>query len=222
MRTTKYTREVLEPVVKSSRTLAEVMRKLGLQVTGGNYRYISLRIRRSGVDTSHFWGKTSATIKALPEHELAELVRTCTSFAQMLSKLELPIEGRPHRDITARVRAMGCDTSHFTGPGWSRGETWKTNDSLARGRQKRRLTDDEVFVENSPVYQGKALTPRLLALGWPYACAWCGISQWRGNALVLHVDHANGIPNDNRLINLRLLCPNCHSQTETYSNRRRD
>jgi 5-methylcytosine-specific restriction endonuclease McrA len=39
--------------------------------------------------------------------------------------------------------------------------------------------------------------------------------------LVLHIDHINGINNDNRLSNLRLLCPNCHSQTATYCNRRR-
>ena len=51
MRSTKYTREVLEPVVKSSRSLAEVMRKLGLRTTGGNYRYINSRIRLAALDT---------------------------------------------------------------------------------------------------------------------------------------------------------------------------
>ena len=59
MRSTKYTREVLEPVVRSSPSLAEVMRKLGLQATGGNHRNIKLRIRHSGLDTSHFKGKVS-------------------------------------------------------------------------------------------------------------------------------------------------------------------
>ncbi len=45
--------------------------------------------------------------------------------------------------------------------------------------------------------------------------------DWRGKRLVLHVDHVNGINNDNRLPNLRFLCPNCHSQTPTFGNRRR-
>lgn len=62
---------------------------------------------------------------------------------------------------------------------------------------------------------------RLMALGRVYACEWCGLDEWRGLRLVLHVDHAHGINNDNRLPNLRFLCPNCHSQTPTYSNRRR-
>jgi hypothetical protein len=55
----------------------------------------------------------------------------------------------------------------------------------------------------------------------PYRCAWCDIAAWRGQTLVLHLDHINGVSNDNRLANLRWLCPNCHSQTDTYCNRRR-
>jgi len=47
-------------------------------------------------------------------------------------------------------------------------------------------------------------------------CDQCGISEWRGKPLMAHIDHINGIRNDHRLENLRMLCPNCHSQTETY------
>jgi 5-methylcytosine-specific restriction endonuclease McrA len=47
-------------------------------------------------------------------------------------------------------------------------------------------------------------------------CFECGLTHWRGRKLSLHIDHINGVNNDHRLENLRLLCPNCHSQTETY------
>ena len=56
--------------------------------------------------------------------------------------------------------------------------------------------------------------------GWKeYKCEICGISEWQGKELSLQLDHINGINNDNRIENLRLLCPNCHSQTETFSGR---
>lgn len=48
------------------------------------------------------------------------------------------------------------------------------------------------------------------------SCSTCGISEWCGRPLICHLDHINGVNNDNRLENLRMLCPNCHSQTETY------
>jgi Zn finger protein HypA/HybF involved in hydrogenase expression len=50
-----------------------------------------------------------------------------------------------------------------------------------------------------------------------YKCSECNVKTWNGKILSLHLDHINGINSDNRLENLRFLCPNCHSQTETYT-----
>ena len=51
----------------------------------------------------------------------------------------------------------------------------------------------------------------------PYECNECSISEWNGKQLALHLDHINGKNSDHRLENLRFLCPNCHSQTQTYT-----
>lgn len=61
---------------------------------------------------------------------------------------------------------------------------------------------------------------RLLRSGLkPPRCEQCGIDQWRGSPIALELHHVNGDGNDNRLQNLRLLCPNCHSQTENWGGR---
>ena len=87
---------------------------------------------------------------------------------------------------------------------------------VKRNRAATRKLED-VLVENSE-YQQSHLKRRLLASGiLKNECATCGQGpEWMGRPLVMVLDHVNGIPNDNRIDNLRLLCPNCNSQTATY------
>ena len=56
-----------------------------------------------------------------------------------------------------------------------------------------------------------------------FKCSKCNNEgEWFGEKLVLQLDHINGISNDNRIENLRFLCPNCHTQTETYSSKNKN
>jgi HNH endonuclease len=52
-------------------------------------------------------------------------------------------------------------------------------------------------------------------------CERCGLSEWRGKPLAVALHHANGNGMDNRIENLVMLCPNCHSQTENFAGRGR-
>ena len=84
-----------------------------------------------------------------------------------------------------------------------------------------RLTNEQVFCENGTCNR-KYIKKRLLKQKiLEYKCEDCGIKDtYNGKPISLQLDHKNGINNDNRVCNLRLLCPNCHSQTPTYAGKR--
>jgi 5-methylcytosine-specific restriction endonuclease McrA len=106
---------------------------------------------------------------------------------------------------------LGLDTSHFTGQGHLKNRThdWSKKKTL-----------EEILVADSDYTDRKQIKKRLLAKGlMTYECSSCGIADWQGQPLSLHLDHISGVNNDHRLENLRLLCPNCHSQTSTYAGR---
>ena len=147
---------------------------------------------------------------------LEPMAATSRSVGELLSKLHLRPTGGNHRMLVLRLRLCNIQTGHFKGSGWSRGLNERLDSGVARNASRRRRPDSEVFVVNSPENCGVRLVRRLRRLGWSYECSECGLSSWRDRPLSLHLDHINGVNNDNRFENLRFLCPNCHSQTATY------
>lgn len=113
-------------------------------------------------------------------------------------------EGKSYRDCQARF-------------GFS-AQAWQT--AVRRGEVKprrNRLSLEHLLLPSTgrAVVRRRLLADRILE----NRCSICGISEWCGAPLTLHIDHINGIRNDHRLANLRMLCPNCHSQTPTYGGR---
>lgn len=96
---------------------------------------------------------------------------------------------------------------------------WKTNQGGQglRKPSKSKIPLQEIIEGKHPSYGYGVLKMRLLASGIKKnKCENCGISEWMGKKLIIQLDHHNGDRYDHRLENLRMLCPNCHSQTSTY------
>lgn len=140
-------------------------------------------------------------------------------MAGVLRTLGLKATGGNYRYIDSKIKLLGLDTTHFTGQLWSKGKTAEEDVRIKRNG----LSDEEVFVKNSPLagHSGSKLFNRLMRMGWENKCSECGITEWLGKPLKLHIDHKDGDRTNNELSNLRILCPNCHQQTDTWGSSKR-
>jgi len=93
---------------------------------------------------------------------------------------------------------------------WARGKT-ASNDPRIRAKYTK-----NIFCLSDKKIIGQMLKRRMLQEGWVYVCNVCGIKDWMNKSLTLQVDHINGNNKDNRKENLQFICPNCHSQTDTF------
>ena len=145
----KYSQENIEPIVKKSKNLRQVLENMGLRAAGGNYKVINKYIEKYNIDISHFE----------------------TASQRMLNigfqNVAIPLE-----------------------------KILVENSNYSRTNLKRRLYEEDLK---------------------KHKCELCGQGEeWNGKHMSLILDHINGVYNDNRLLNLRILCPNCNATLETH------
>lgn len=145
----------------------------------------------------------------LEDTELVKQVaKESTSIADMLRTLGLGDKSTDYRKIRAKAEELRMEL-----PKW---HNKARMDSIRKA-----VPNNEVFIKKSNYSNRAGVKKRMVRdLGIPPVCDGCDIGQeWNGKPLTLTLDHINGVGDDNRIENLRLLCPNCHSQTDTFCGR---
>ena len=153
--------------------------------------------------------KKRSPIWLLPENQFIELVKKSNRIRDVLGFFGLVCKGGNFYTAKARIAYLKLDTSHFA----------SRTESSAIGRRVSEKAFRENWLVRDSKFSRNAVKSNLLRLKLlPWKCFGCGNEgEWRGKKLSLQLEHRNGKSNDNRLENLGFLCPNCHSQTETYA-----
>ena len=138
-------------------------------------------------------------------------VETSTSYRQVIAKIGLRPTGGNYEQVKKYIKEEHLNTGHFKGKAWNAG---------LKGIGRPRISLDEILVKNSN-FQSFKLKNRLFQVGLkPKYCELCGWAKKTPDGyLPLELDHVNGDRHDNRLGNLRILCPNCHSLQPTHRSR---
>lgn len=143
-------------------------------------------------------------IDLLSDKEFTELIKNSTSTSDVLRQLDYSVKGNSwaYRIIAERMDKLGITF----------GKKFIIN---KKGKPQR--IDLSLVLTKDSSYSRHKLKERLVQEGLKeYKCECCGISEWLNKPISLQLHHLNGINNDNRLSNLQLLCPNCHTQTDNY------
>lgn len=145
------------------------------------------------------------------KENLETVVKESKSKAEVLRKLGLAAKGGNYKSLDRWLEEHNINCDHFTGQAWTKDKG---------------LTDEvcttklEDLLKENVDYHSDTLKKRLWKAELKeQKCEVCGITEWMGKPISLELHHINGNHYDNRLENLQIVCPNCHSQTEGHRNK---
>ena len=143
--------------------------------------------------------------------QLIQAVGSSRSIRQVLQKLHLVEAGGNYAQMKKYIHELALNTEHMTGRGWNRNLEFRPNKEIPLS---------EILIENMQ-YQSYKLKLRLFKTGLKIQkCEICGWSKTSSDGrLPLELHHINGNHSDNRIENLQILCPNCHSLEQGYRGR---
>ena len=208
----RVTEAEVQAAVQGASSWRDVLVSLGYRYHGKNIATIRKWSGRWGISTAHLSDNRGARPMRLryTEAELREAVAASLSWAETLRRLGYCPIGGNWRTLKKRVAALGISTEHFDPYAHARGP-----------RPHRQIPLEEVLVVSS-TYSRTSLKRRLYQDGLKSPiCERCGQGEiWQGTRISLILDHINGVRDDNRIENLRIICPNCAAGLDTHCGRK--
>jgi hypothetical protein len=156
--------------------------------------------------------KKRSPIWKMTEDEFKNLVKNATSYREILKHFGFTPKGGNLKTVRNRIIECGIDDSHI-----------KYRSKTLNAHLFNKISDEELFRKDSADDRRKAVKRRLIEnrIMDHTICSECGMKNvWNNKPINFVLDHINGIPNDHRIENLRFLCPNCNSQTQTFCARK--
>lgn len=135
---------------------------------------------------------------------IEQFVQQSDNFTEVLKKLNIPIQGNNLTTLKRKIKEFKIDISHFTF------KKHYVNNFKCK-------SDIQTYLIKGSKVSTSKLKEKLFLSGLKEnKCEKCGVNFWNGEKLICQLHHINGDHTDNRLENLQILCPNCHSQTDSY------
>lgn len=151
----------------------------------------------------------------MTKDQIEDLIKNSRCMKEVVRNAGIKPYTRNVEIMRLRISEYGIDISDLE----KRGKELRLEISR-KSSSKLKIPLSDILIEKS-TYSSSQLKDRLFREGLlKNKCSECGLeNEWNGKTIYLHMDHVNGHSDDNRIDNLRILCPNCHSQTETYCKR---
>lgn len=203
----RYEKNVLEKLVKEGLNFKEILLELDILPNWRNYNTLKKYLMKFNIDYSHLTNNISNTKSNWEREKIENIIKESLSQKEVLEKMGLRAAGSNFETLKKYIKLYNLDTTHFR----------RCYDNMVFKNKDNKITLKEVLKENSNYSRGH-LKERLYEDGLKERkCELCGQDEeWNGKHMSLILDHINGIYNDNRIENLRIVCPNCNATLETH------